>query len=327
MAESVEELARRAFTAEHALVTPISGNMCVLAVFFAFTSPGDAVATIPFSAGGHPFGVEKFHRRRVWIPTDSATLEMDAAGTAELLAREGVRVAFLGASFLPFPQPVAEVRRGLEEAGSRCLIAYDASHVLGLIACGEFQDPLKEGADVLMGSTHKTLSGPQGGVILVNDGGLAASMRKFLEIDLEEGVALVDDPHPSRIAALGIVLEELLADRDYDRRVVGNARVLASSLHERGVPVRFAERGFTASHQLLLYLDEEAARALCRQLERAGIFIDAWARLGTAEVTRLGMGAAEMETVAWWISEVYHGNPGAGSATEVRKLAMRFASP
>ncbi|MBC7248269.1 MAG: hypothetical protein H5T73_10905 [Actinobacteria bacterium] len=323
--EATEELAREVFAAEHALISPISGNMCVLAVLFAFTSPGDAVATIPFSSGGYPFGVEKFHRRRVWIPTDSNTLDVDVEKTVEVLVREGVRVAFLGASFLLFPQPVAAIRRGLEKTGHGCLLAYDASHVLGLIACGEFQDPLREGAHVLMGSTHKTMFGPQGGVILVNDRALEVTLRRFLELDLEEGIALVDNPHVNRIAALGIALEELLADRDYGRRVVENARSLAASLHERGLPVRFSERGFTASHQVLLHLEGKEAAKLCRSLEEKGIFIDAWGRLGTAEVTHLGMGPGEMDTIARWMVDIYRGRARDDLSSEVRELAARFA--
>lgn len=325
--EETESLARKVFGARHALVTPLSGNMCVLAVLFSFTSPGEAVATLPFDAGGYPFGVEKFHRRRVPIPADPHNLEIRVEETVELLAREGVKVAFLGASFFPYPHPVAEIRRGLEEAGHPCLLAYDGSHVLGIIACGGFQDPLREGADILMGSTHKTLFGPQGGIILTNRGELADRLRKFLELDLEEGIGLVDNPHLNRIAALGVALEELMSDPSYGSRVVENAVALAKALHARGVPVRFADRGFTASHQVLLGLEPVEAEGLCRELEINGIFIDAWGRLGTAEVTRLGMGSGEMKLIAGWIAAVYRGETPPGLASEARELAGRFSRP
>lgn len=323
--EETERLAREVFRSDHALVTSLSGNMCVLAVLFAFTAPGDTVATVPFSAGGYPFGVEKFYRRRVWIPADTDNLEIRVAEAVELLASKRVKVAFLGASFFLFPQPVAEIRRGLESAGHPCLLAYDGSHVLGLIACGEFQDPLREGADILMGSTHKSFFGPQGGIILTNRGDLAARLRKFLELDLEEGIGLVDNPHLNRIAALGVALEELRSEPTYGRRVVENSRALAAGLHARGVPVRFAERGFTASHQVLLGLEPAEGERLCRELENYGIFIDAWGRLGTAEVTRLGMGAEEMELIAAWIAAVYRGETPPGLASEVRGLVDRFS--
>jgi len=322
--EAVEELAREVFRAPHALVSPLSGNLCVLAVLLAFSSPGDPVAMLPFSSGGYPLGLEKFQRRRVDIPADPRELTIDAPAAARTIAASGARLVFLGASFIPFPHPVREIAAGLEELGHRCLIAYDASHVLGLVACGEFQDPLREGAHILLGSTHKSLFGPQGGIILTGDAGLAASLRKMLELDLEEGIGLVDNPHLHRIAALGLALEKLAGDPSYGRRVVENARALAAALHEKGVPVRFADRGYTLSHQVLLDLGEEEARRLCRALEGHGIFMDAWGRLGTAEVTHAGMGRAEMEDIAEWISGVYHERPVPDLRRKVRELATLF---
>jgi glycine hydroxymethyltransferase len=322
-----EALARKLFHAEHALVSSLSGNLCVLAAISAFTVPGDAVAMLSFTTGGYPFGIEKFQRRRVDIPADPDSLAIDAARTVELLVREKVGLAFLGASFIPFPHPIEEIRQGLEEAGHCCLLVYDGSHVLGLIACGVFQDPLREGADILIGSTHKSFYGPQGGLVLCDSPRLAASMRKLLELDLEAGIGLVDNPHLNRIAALGAALEEIRDDSGYGARVVENSHALARALDEQGVPVRFAARGYTASHQVLLDLDATEAEKLCRDLEETFIFIDAWGRLGTAEATHRGMGPQEMEAVAACIAGVYRGEPRAGNAETVRELAAAFELP
>lgn len=322
--DATEGLARELFRAGHALVSPLSGNLCVLGALTAFTSPGDAVAMLPFTAGGYPFGIEKFHRRRVVIPADEATLALDVRRTVDALVREGALLAFLGASFIPFPHPVAEIKRGLEEAGSGCLLAYDGSHVLGLIACGRFQDPLREGADVLFGSTHKSLYGPQGGIALTDSAQLAEGLRNVLELDLEAGIALVDNPHLNRIAALGTALEEMLDDPTYGGRVIENARALAAALDGSGVPVRFPERGYTASHQVLLDIAAPEAEGLCRSLEEANIFIDAWGRLGTCEVTHLGMGPGEMETIAGWIARVHGGASASGLRPDVERLAAAF---
>lgn len=319
-----EGLARKLFRAEHALVSSVSGNLCVLAAVSAFTAPGDAVAMLPFTAGGYPFGLEKFHRRRVTIPADEESMAIDAARTADLLVEEKVGLAFLGASFIPFPHPVREIRQSLEEAAHRCLLVYDGSHVLGLIACGEFQDPLREGADMLIGSTHKTFYGPQGGLVLTGSPGLAASMRKMLELDLESGIGLVDNPHLNRIAALGVALEETLDDPGYGARVVENSRTLARALDESGVPVRFRQRGYTSSHQVLLDLGPAEREKLFRELESVGIFIDAWGRLGTAEVTHRGMGTGEIKTIAACVAAVYRGEPHAGVRKTVRDLATAF---
>ncbi len=326
IAAAVEGLARKLFGAGHALVSSLSGNLCVLACLSAFTAPGDAVAMLPFDAGGYPFGLEKFHRRRVAIPADPRSLEIDAQAAVEIMAREGVRLAFLGASFIPFPHPVAEIRKGLEESGRECLLVYDGSHVLGLIACGEFQDPLREGADALIGSTHKTFFGPQGGLALTDDPRLADALRGMLELDLEAGIALVDNPHLNRIAALGLALEEIMEDITYGSRMVENARALAGALDRLGVPVRFRERGYTSSHQVLLDLEPPQAEKLCRDLEEAGAFIDRWGRLGTAEATHLGMGPGEMEAAAGLIAEVHAGRPGRELRARVAELALSFRS-
>ena len=307
---AAEGLARELFRAKRALVSSPSGNLCVLAALLAFTSPGDPVAMLPFSAGGYPLGIEKFHRRRVSLPAGEGGLGIDAERAVELLAEEGARLAFLGASYITFPHPVRELRRGLQEAGHDCLLVYDGSHVLGLIACGEFQDPLREGADMLIGSTHKTFYGPQGGLVLTDSPELASAMRGMLELDLEGGIGLVDNPHLNRIAALGVALEEMRDDAGYGARVVENSRALARALDEAGVPVRFRERGYTASHQVLLDIGEERAMKLCRDLERAGIFIDRWGRIGTAEATHAGMGPGDMRAIAERIAAIYHGgNP------------------
>ncbi len=322
--KEAEARARELFRAGHALVSPLSGNLCVLACLSAFTAPGDGVAMLSFSAGGYPFGLEKFHRRRASIPTDASTLAIDVAACVNLLAREGVKLAFLGGSTIPFPHPVKDIRAGLDDAGHECLLAYDGSHVLGLIACGEFQDPLREGADILIGSTHKSFYGPQGGIMLTDNGALADALRKMLELDLEAGIGLVDNPHLNRIAALGLALEEMLEDPSYGARVVENARTLAAGLDRLGVPVRFADCGYTQSHQVLLDLDPPEAGKLCRDLEEAGIFIDAWGRLGTAEITHRGMGQGEMEAVAGFIAEVHGGSPAPGLRERAAELARSF---
>jgi glycine hydroxymethyltransferase len=322
-----EALAVKLFHAQHALISSLSGNLCVLAAVSAFTNPGDAVAMLSFTTGGYPFGIEKFQRRRVAIPADPGSLAIDAARAVELLVQEKVGLAFLGASFIPFPHPIGEIRQGLEEAGHRCLLVYDGSHVLGLIACGVFQDPLREGADMLIGSTHKSFYGPQGGLVLCDSPQLASSMRKMLELDLEAGIGLVDNPHLNRIAALGLALEEIREDPDYGARVVDNSRSMAGVLHELGVPVRFCERGYTSSHQVLLDLTAEKAEKLCRDLEETYIFIDAWGRLGTAEATHRGMGPEEMKIVAGCIAAVYHGEPRDGIVEKVRELATAFELP
>jgi glycine hydroxymethyltransferase len=323
--EETEKAARRLFRARFALVTPLSGLTCDLTVLHTFTRPGDKVAIPPFTHGGFPFGIAKFHRQRVFLPVDESTFVPDAGKAGAVLAAEKPALAFLGASFIFFPHPVKAVVDHVRAQNLPTKVVYDGAHVLGLIATGEFQDPLREGAEVLFGSSHKSLYGPQGGLILTNSKELDEQMRSFLDVDVESGIGLVDNPHMNRIAALGIALEELERDRGYGTQVIKNAKALARALEEQGVPVRFGDRGYTESHQLLLNIKEPRAVELCHRMEKAGIFCDEGGRLGTGEVTHRGMREDDMAEVGALFAEVY--KRGARDATRkaVQKLARKFA--
>jgi glycine hydroxymethyltransferase len=295
-----EALACEVFGAKHAVVSGLSGNLCDVAALLAFTEVGDGVGILPFSAGGYPLDMNLFGRRRVDLPVRESTFETD---TDALHDHERVRLLIAGASYIPFPH-------GLEPLLEYCRpLVYDGSHVLGLIATGVFQDPLREGADALIGSTHKSLCGPQGGIVLTRDGEIDAKFRALLDFTVEGGIGLVDNPHPARIAALGLSLEHLLENRDYGKRVVANAKALGGALEGEGVPLRFRERGYTESHQIFLDLDEERARVFCGALEEKSIFIDIAGRMGTAEVTTRGLDPEDMKGIARRMGEVYRGMP------------------
>jgi len=314
-----EELAKEAFRAKHAFVTPLSGNVCDLAVLFSLTEPGDAIAMVPEDAGGYPLGTDKFDRKRIRLPVDKDTYEFNLGALSSTITND-VKLTILGSSFIPFPHPVREIRGFIDSSEHGSKLVYDGAHVLGLIAGGEFQDPLGEGAEILFGSTHKSLYGPQGGIILTNSDEHAGKLRQYLDIDLESGIGLVDNPHVNRIAALGLALEELIQDVDYARRTIHNAKSLARALAGSGVPVRFPERDHTESHQVLLDLEVPRARKLCQELEKVSIFIDVAGRLGTAEITHRGLGTSEVEEIARLIFEVYKNGPSEPIRARVRDL-------
>ncbi|MCK4232947.1 hypothetical protein KAX75_00840, partial [candidate division WOR-3 bacterium] len=266
--KETEELAKRLFKTKYAIVTPVSGNICDLAVIFAFTKPNEKVAMVPFTTGGYPLGVDKFNRKRFNIPVNNKTFDIDVQGTIKLITNKRIKLTILGSSFLLFPHPVKQISSYIKKAKLSCNCVYDGSHVLGLIACGEFQNPLKEGAEVLFGSTHKTFYGPQGGIVLTNSKKHADALRKYLELDLDEGIGFIDNPHMNRIAALGIAMEEMLEDKNYGKRVIKNAQTLAGTLDELDVPVRFKDRNYTQSHQILLNIEPKPAEELCHQLDQ-----------------------------------------------------------
>jgi glycine hydroxymethyltransferase len=323
--EKTEELARKLFGVKYALVTPVSGNICDLAVIYSFTSPKEKVAMLPFTVGGYPLGVKKFDRVRLDIPVNKKSFEIDVERTERLIKRRKVTLTILGSSFIPFPHPVRKLSRYIKKMDFPSHCVFDGSHVMGLVGCGEFQNPLKEGAEVLFGSTHKTLFGPQGGIVLTNSSKHAKKLRSYLDLDLETGIGLIDNPHMHRIAALGLAMEEILKDRDYGRRVIINAQALASSLDELGVPVRFCEKNYTQSHQILLNIDDETAVKLCHGLEEIGVFTDIGGRFGTAEVTHRGMGISEMVMIGEIISQVYLCGPKPKLKKQVKEVARKFA--
>jgi glycine hydroxymethyltransferase len=318
--QKTEELACKLFKVKHAIVNPLSGNVCDLTALFTFTSPGDKVAIVPFTSGGYPFGIGKFHRERIYLPTNKQSYQIELEETKKFIEEKKPKLTILGASFLLFPQPVKEISGYVQELGDSYRCVYDGAHILGLLACGQFQDPIREGAEVLFGSTHKSLYGPQGGILLTNSNEHAEALRNLMEIDLDLGIGLVDNPHMNRVAALGVALEELLEDQDYGKRVIENSKALAKALDDLGVPVKFKDRGYTESHQILLDLDEERAHKLCDELEKVGIFIDIAGRIGTSESTHRGMGKADMGGIAHLISEVYKN----GATKEIKEQVKGF---
>lgn len=303
--ERTKELAEELFDVKHAFVKPVSGNLCDLNALLSLTGPYDKVVMMDFEDGGYPLSLEKFDRKRVSLPTYEDSFEIDIEEAQQIIDKEDPKLTILGSSYIPFLHPVHEISETLEDCIEEHHLVFDGSHVLGLIATDTFQDPLDEGADILIGSTHKSFYGPQGGLILTDSDHHAELISDYLDVDLETGIGLVDNPHVNRIAALGAAIEEILDDEDYGKRIVKNAKELAKSLDDLGVPVKFKENDYTESHQIFLDLDDEESYELCKELEKENIFIDIGGRMGVAEVTHRGMNKEDMEEIAQKIAEVY----------------------
>lgn len=318
-----EDLARKLFRCKQALVTPTAGNVCDLAAIFAYTREGEKVAMVDRAHGGYPFGWKKFHRAHVPIPYDDATAGVKVDDAKAVLDRERPKLTILGSSLILFPYPIRE----LSFAAKMGSYGFDGSHVLGLIQGGEFQDPLREGAQFLIGSTHKSLPGPPGGLILTDDAEVHAKFKAFAEFEDRPGIGLIDNYHPNRVAGLAVALEELQKrGHEYARQVVKNAQALAKALVEEGIPVKYGARGYSKSHQLLLDLTPEKAEAFSRKLETVNLFADRMCRLGTQELAWVGMKEREMERIASWMKQVWDGETQA-VALRVEALAKEFLEP
>ncbi len=285
------------FKVNYVNVKPVSGTVSVIATLLAFTKPGDKVGILSFKNGGFPLNIEGYDRVPVYLPYNNETFTIDEEKIVKLLSEEKPKLVFLGASQILFPHPVKQVAETVRDYGG--IVVYDGSHVMGLIAGGKFQDPLREGADLLIGSTHKTFPGPQGGLILTNDN----NVREEIEKVLSRPYMLVDNPHVARIAALGITtLEMIKYGKSYAQNIVKNSKKLAEELTRRGIKVKAAKLGYTKTHQIILEGVSDGV-ALKDKLEKVNIFIDAIGRIGTQEVTRRGMLEKNMVKVAELIYE------------------------
>jgi glycine hydroxymethyltransferase len=332
-------LAKEVFRAAYADVRPISGTVANLAVLFALTKPGDIITTVALSHGAH-ISTAKFGAvgvrgvNAIPYPFDVENMNIDVDESIKLLRHVRPKVALFGQSVFLFPSPLKELRDTLQEVGAH--VWYDGAHVLGLIAGGKFQDPLREGAEVISGSTHKTLPGPQHGILLANPG------DEETEKKLQKGVfpGVVSNHHLHAMAALGVTLAEHRAfGAAYADQVVRNARALGQALHERGMKVLCPHRGFTESHTIAVDVVEFGGGAkAAAALEAANIITNknllpgdtspnrpSGIRLGSQEMTRIGMKEAHMAEVADLIHRVVAKGQDPGKvAREVAEFKRDF---
>jgi len=318
-----EELARKAFGARYADVRALSGHTADMAVLLSLTRAGDRILSVNPDDGGYP-GITHLGLgsllglKNLYFPYDDRAVNIESKESAILIKSAKPKVVFFGSSFFPFPHPTKQLSRLAE---GTCV--YDGSHVLGLIAGGEFQDPLREGCSLLIGSTHKSLPGPQGGIILSND------EEVFAKVAGKVYYGIVDNIHLDRVAALAVALVEMIQfGKRYAQAVVKNSQALASALAGFGVKVRGAANGYTKSHQVLLDYEPEKLQLLAMRLEQANIIADNGGRLGTSELTRMGYGPKEMDTVAELVSLIVLGKKTPDTVQkEVKTLVKQFQHP
>ncbi len=291
-----EEIAEELFRAETADLRPLSGHIADFIFLANFTKPGDVVMCISPEDGGYPGiwrnGLPQFlGLKTVAFPFSKDSMNIKIEEAIGAIRQIRPKVIVFGASLITFPHPVKELAISAQENGA--IMGFDGSHVLGLIAGGQFQDPLREGAAALFGSTHKTLFGPQGGIILAD--------KEYGE-PLKEKIfpAFVDNAHWNRIAALSLALTEMKEfGYEYTTQVLKNAKSLARALHDYGFPVICAHLEFTKSHQTILdYGGFGEGRVIAEKLQKADIIVDCGVRMGTCEVTRFGMKEGEMMKIA-----------------------------
>ena len=312
------ELLKQAFRAryaDHRLVASMIGN---LTVFTAMAEPGDVIMSIAQPFGGHssnridgPAGVRGL--KIVDVPMDPVELVVDLDLFEKMAPLVRPKLVALGASMTLFPFPLREMSEIVAEWGGK--IYFDGAHQIGLIAGGQFQDPLREGAVVMTGSAGKTFSGPQSGIIVWDDPSLTAPLTHAIF------PVLAATHQVNRVAALAVAAAEMIEfGAVYMAQIVRNAQALGAALEKRGIKVLGAHKGYTRTHQVIAEAGVFGGGLdTAHLLARANIVTNKnlvpsdkpedWdrpngLRMGTIEVTRYGMGEKEMETIADFMGRI-----------------------
>ncbi|MHC4607741.1 MAG: serine hydroxymethyltransferase, partial [Planctomycetota bacterium] len=315
----------------------ISGTNANEALFAAFLGWNEAAIVNSLPMGGHIShqtlgGLGKFTKNIFHFPRKKDGHRISVRLSKDKIKREKPRLVLFGKSMILFPEPVRELVPVCREVGATIL--YDGAHVLGLIAGGQFQDPLAEGADILSGSTHKTFFGPQRGVILSN-----YEDEVWSRIDRAAFPRSTSNHHLFTLPPLLVSTYEMLEfGRAYAKQTIANAKAIGAALDGLGIPVECRQLGYTESHQVAVNVaafggghdvavrlrenDIITNRNLLPRDPRKRVHNPSGIRIGAQEMTRLGMKEPEMEEIARLIKACIV--DGHDVRPEVRRLRARF---
>ena len=311
------DIMKSLFKASWADVRLVSGTHANLATFkgLSLASKNNKMVVTPLSCGAHIshdytglagniLGLDNINHV---YNIDEFNIDAEKSAYVIRAAKPGI-VTFGGSLFL-FPHPIKELKEVCDEIGA--YIAYDASHVLGLIAGGQFQDPLREGADFITSSTHKTFPGPQGGVIIGNP--TSHSLEKAVKkIQFAVFPLSASSTHLGRLPALGIAAFEMkLFGQQLAIQIIKNAQTAGQYLFENGVNVLAEHKGFTRSHQIALDVRKYGGgNKIAQDLEDANIILNknllpyddqsskenpSGLRVGFQDITRRGFGEGDIK--------------------------------
>ncbi len=314
------DLAKEVFSAPFANIQSTSGTVSNIGALKALAKPGDRITAVSTADGGH---ISHARMGAVGLrdldlttyPWNEERMEPDIDAACETIRSVEPTVALFGQSVFLFPTPMNEMADAAKEVGAK--VMYDGAHVLGLIAGGQFQDPLREGADVMTGSSHKTFPGPQGGFLLSSSED--ETFQRRLNNAMFPGVC--SSYHLHHVAGKVMALAEFREyGKAYAKDTVANAQAFAQALAAEGFDVLAESRGYTASHQVLTRhgeLDSGAGAKAAALLEQAGIITNmnmlpgdtkamspSGLRLGVQELTRVGFTCDDMADVASFYARV-----------------------
>ncbi|MGH8908327.1 MAG: serine hydroxymethyltransferase [Egibacteraceae bacterium] len=337
------ERAKALFGVEHANVQPYSGSPANLAVYLAFCQPGDTVMGMTLAAGGHlthgapPTISGKWLRAvQYGVRRDTGTVDLDEV--ADLAKAERPRVIICGGTAIPRTIDFAGFAAIAREVDA--ILVADIAHIAGLVAGGAHPSPVGHAA-VISTTTHKTLRGPRGAMLL-------STSEHAKALDRAVFPGLQGGPHNHTTAAIAVAMREAATDdfRRYAHQIVANAKTLAAALTERGFDL---VSGGTDNHLLLIDLTNKGipGKPVAKALDQAGLVLNfnavpfdprrpfdpSGVRLGTPAVTSRGMGPIEMTQIATWIDQAVEATRQPNEATltriaqEVHELTKTFPAP
>jgi len=320
------DLIKNLFGCNWADLRLVSGTHANLATFkgLSMATKNQRMVVAPISCGAHishdytglagkVLGLETIDHA---YDMNEMNIDPDKSAVIIRAARPGI-VTFGGSLFL-FPHPVKELSEVAKEVGA--YVAYDAAHVLGLIAGGQFQDPLREGVDFVIASTHKTFPGPQGGLVLANledqrtEKAIKSVQRAIFPLT-------TSNTHLGRLPATAIAaLEMKVFGVDLAKQTIKNAQVAGECLFENGVKVLGENKGFTKSHQIALDVRANGGgKEVAERLEEANIIVNknllpyddpndkenpSGIRIGFQDVTRRGFKESDIEYLCDLMTDV-----------------------
>jgi glycine/serine hydroxymethyltransferase len=304
-------------------LSPLSGVHAMMCAIESTTEPGDTVMTVHHDHGGH-FATKgilaRIGRKHVSTSYNFDTLSFNAESIAKTFKESRAKAFYMDVSYYLNPHNLREIRAAL---GEDAIIIYDASHTMGLIMGGQFQAPLKEGANVICANTHKTLPGPQKGMIAFRDKKFGQEANDIIN------ACLYSSPHTASMIALATTILEMKEfGRDYAKQIITNSNALGDALTKRGYTVRKANTGrWSENHQVHLMTEGLGNyRELWRRLynnhvnvnfDHPDVFKQGWfIRLGTQEITRRGMKEPEMEQIAEFLHRGLNGKSFANEVTD-----------
>ena len=331
------ERAKKLFGAEHANVQPHSGAQANMAVYFALIQPGDTVLGMNLAHGGHlthgsPVNMSGTYFKFVPYGVDAKTGTIDYDELMRLAMEHKPKLIVAGASAYARSIDFAKFREVADACGAYLMV--DMAHIAGLVAAGLHQSPVPY-ADVVTTTTHKTLRGPRGGLILTNNEYIIKRINSAIFPGTQGG------PLEHVIAAKAVCFGEALKPefKEYARKIVENAKALEAELTARGVKL---VSGGTDNHLLLIDLTDEdcTGKELEHNLDEVHItankntvpgekrspFVTSGVRIGTPAVTTRGMGPDEMKVIADCIADCVFdfANKKDEVASKVEELTKKF---